>query len=83
MATKTKIHLTRFQEKIMDEFMRDKTQSQQAIADKLGLDQGSISYALSQISKKLGRRSGYLANLYPRGINADQKSYIYEEEDLE
>jgi len=82
MATKTKIHLTPYQKKVMDEFMRDKTASQQAIGDKLGLDQGSISYALQQISKKLGRRAGYLADLYPRGQNANQKPYIYEEDEL-
>ena len=83
MATKTKIHLTLYQQKVMDEFMRDKSASQQAIADKLGLEQGSVSYALQQISKKLGRRLGYLADLYPRGIHSLQTPYIYEEEDLE
>ena len=82
MPTKTKIHLTPYQQRVMDAFMEDKTASQQAIADKLGLDQGSISYALSQISKKLGRRLGYLADLYPRGIHALQKPYIFEEEEI-
>ena len=77
MATKKiKIHLTPYQQRVMDEFMRDKTASQQAIADKLGLNQGSVSYALQQISTKLQRRPGYLANKYPRGINAFQTPYI-------
>ncbi len=83
MVTKTKIHLTPYQQRVMDEFMIDKTASQQAIADKLGLEQGSVSYALQQISKKLGKRSNYLADLYPRGEKALQKPYIYQEEELE
>jgi len=82
MITKTKIHLTPYQKKVLDEFMKDKTITQKAIADKLGLSQGSISYALQQISTKLQRRPGYLANKYPRGINAFQTPYIFEEEEL-
>jgi len=83
MTTKTKIHLTPYQQRVMDEFMRDKTTSQQAIADKLGLEQGSVSYALQQISVKLGKRPNYLSNKYPRGIHSLQTPYIYEEEELE
>ena len=82
MPIKTKIHLTPYQQRVMDEFMKDKTASQKEIGEKLGLTQGSISYALQQISKKLQRCPNYLANLYPRGIHSLQKPYIYEEESL-